>query len=298
MINKLKELIKDDKVLLALSGGVDSSVCALLLNKAIGKNLTCVFVDTGLLRLNEADEVMDMFKNKFDLNVIKLDASELFLNNLKGIIDPEEKRKIIGHTFIDAFMEVLTDEYKYFAQGTIKTDVTESLHAKIKTHHNLALPKMDYILLEPLKDLYKHEVRELGLSLGISKEFLYRKPFPGPGLAVRITGEITKEKLEIARLTDHILKEELIKNNLEKDIFQYFTVVTNTKSTAIKENTRFYGYVVSIRAVLSKDAKTASIAEIPYPVLKEITNKLLDVKGVSRVVYDITDKPKGTIEWE
>ncbi len=298
MINKLKEKIKDDKVLLALSGGVDSSVCALLLNQAIGKNLTCVFVDNGLLRLNEAEEVMKMFKNRFNLNVIKVDASKLFLKNLKGVVDPEEKRKIIGSTFIDAFNEVLTNEYKYFAQGTIKTDVSESLHAKIKTHHNLALPAMDYILLEPLKDLYKHEVRELGLSLGLPKEFLYRKPFPGPGLAVRVTGEITKEKLEIARLTDHILKEELIKHNLEKDIFQYFTVVTNTKSTAIKEGTRFYGYVVAVRAVLSKDAKTASIAEIPYPVLKEITKKLLEVDGVSRVVYDITDKPKGTIEWE
>jgi len=195
-------------------------------------------------------------------------------------------------------MEVLSDEYTYFAQGTIKTDVSESLIDKIKTHHNLALPKMDYILLEPLKDLYKHEVRELGLSLGLGHEFLFRKPFPGPGLAVRVSGEISKEKLEIARISDDILKEELIKNNLEKDLFQYFTVVTNTKSTAIKNNTRFYGYVVAIRAVLSKDAKTATISEIPYPVLKEIARRIANVEGVSRVVYDITDKPSGTIEWE
>lgn len=298
MINLLKQQIKDDKVLLALSGGVDSSVCALLLHKAIGDNLTCVFIDNGLLRQNEASQIMAMFKDKFHLNVIKIDAEDLFLNNLKGITDPEEKRKIIGKTFIDAFYQVLNDDYTYFAQGTIKTDVDESLDSKIKTHHNLALPKMKQKLLEPLSYLYKDEVRALGRQLGLDDEFIYRKPFPGPGLAVRVTGEVTKEKLRIARETDAILTEEIKKHPIEKTLFQYFTVVTNTKSTAIKNNQRFYGYVVAIRAVLSSDAKTATIAKIPDDILEKITQRLLNVEGVSRIVYDITNKPKGTIEWE
>ena len=297
MINTLKQQIKDDKVLLALSGGVDSSVCALLLHQAIKDNLTCVFIDNGLLRENEAHDIMAMFKNKFKLNVIKIDAQDLFLNNLKGVIDPEEKRKIIGKTFIDAFNKILTDDYTYFAQGTIKTDVDES-NLNIKTHHNLALPPMKQQLLEPLKSLYKHEVIELGKSLGLDEGFLYRKPFPGPGLAIRIIGEVTEEKLRIARETDAILKEILMKHHLEKELFQYFTVVTNTKSTAIKSGQRFYGYVVAIRAVLSKDAKTATIASIPYDILENITQSLINVEGVSRIVYDITNKPKGTIEWE
>ena len=303
-IETIKDNVKDEKVLMAISGGVDSTVAAYLIHLAIKDNLTCLFVDTGLLRLGEKEEVMKRFKEDYLIKVDVLDAQDLFINNLKGITDPEEKRKIIGKTFIDVFHNALLKygDHKYLAQGTILTDIKESdEHQTIKSHHNVGgLPKdLPFKLLEPLKDLTKSGVRTLGLELDLHHEFIYRKPFPGPGLGIRIMGEVTPDKIRIAQETDYILRQELLNTNIEKGIFQYFTVVTNTKTVGVDNGMRTYQYNVAIRAVDSVDANEATFTHIPFEVLRKISKRMInEVKGVNRITYDITDKPKGTIEWE
>lgn len=304
-IAEIKQTVKDDKVLLAISGGVDSSVAAVLIAKAIGNNLTCMFIDHGLLRLNEANEVMSNFK-KFGIDVIKVDASKRFLDLLKGVVDPEEKRKIIGNTFIHVFDEEARKlgDYKFLAQGTIYADVVESgvEGAKIvKSHHNVGgLPKdIRFTLLEPLKTLYKNQVRQLGLAMNMPEELIFRQPFPGPGLAIRVIGDITEDKLKIVRETDYILRDEIKKNNLDRTIWQYFTVLTGIKTVGVTNSSRTYSYTVAIRAVHSTDGMTSSWAKIPYDVLEIISGRMVsEVEGCSRVVMDVTSKPPATIEWE
>ncbi len=304
---EIKETVGDNKVLMAVSGGVDSSVAACLIEKAINKNLTCFFVDHGLLRKNEAVEVMDFFENKFNINVIKIDAKERFLNKLKNVIDPEEKRKIIGHEFVKIFEEVADKygkDYKFLGQGTLYTDVIESgtsTAQTIKSHHNVGgLPKdMNFTLLEPLNKLFKDEVRALGIELGINESLIYRQPFPGPGLGIRILGEVTLEKIRIVQDSDYILREEIKKAGLDKQIWQYFTVCTSSKTVGVMGDQRTYSYCVAIRAITSVDGMTADWSRIPYEVLDVISRRIVnEVSGCNRVVYDITSKPPGTIEWE
>ena len=300
-VKELREQIKDNKVILALSGGVDSSVVAALLNKAIGKNLICVHVNHGFLRKNESAEVVRMFREEFDLNLIYLDEAEYFLSKLKGVSEPEEKRKIIGREFITCFSNEAKKlkDIKFLAQGTIYPDITES--KGIKAHHNVGgLPEeLNFELVEPIKLLYKDEVRQVGLALGLSKDLIFRQPFPGPGLAVRCPGEIDRERLEIVRESDAILREEFKKAGLDKKVWQYFTVVPDFKSVGVKNHCRSFEYPVIIRAVNTIDAMTATIEEIDYVILHRITKRILEeVKGVNRVLYDLTPKPCGTIEWE
>lgn len=304
---EIKETVGDNKVLMAVSGGVDSSVAACLIEKAVNKNLTCFFVDHGLLRKNEAVEVMDFFENKFNINVIKIDAKERFLNKLKNVIDPEEKRKIIGHEFVKIFEEVADKygkDYKFLGQGTLYTDVIESgtsTAQTIKSHHNVGgLPKdMNFTLLEPLNKLFKDEVRALGIELGINESLIYRQPFPGPGLGIRILGEVTLEKIRIVQDSDYILREEIKKAGLDKQIWQYFTVCTSSKTVGVMGDQRTYSYCVAIRAITSVDGMTADWSRIPYEVLDVISRRIVnEVSGCNRVVYDITSKPPGTIEWE
>ncbi len=300
-INELREQIKDDKVILALSGGVDSNVVAALLHKAIGKNLYCIHVNHGLLRKNESAEVLHVFKTQMNLNLIYLDVEDYFLDKLTNISDPEEKRKIIGNEFINCFVEEAKklNGIKYLAQGTIYPDITES--KGIKAHHNVGgLPShLNFELIEPLRLLYKDEVRQIGKALGLSDELVYRQPFPGPGLAVRCPGAITKERLEIVRETDAILRDEFKKCGLSDKVWQYFTVVPEYKSVGVKDNKRTYLYFVVIRAVNSIDATTATVEEIPYDILFKIRDRMLnEVEGINRVLVDITPKPTGTIEWE
>lgn len=308
-IDQIRETVKDDKVLLALSGGVDSSVVAALLNKAIGDNLYCMFIDHGLLRKNEAEEVMDMLSRNMKLNIIKVDASRRFLDKLKGVTDPENKRKIIGsefiYTFTDEVRKLLKNtKIKWLAQGTLYTDVIESGTATsqtIKSHHNVGgLPDdIDFRLIEPLNMLFKDEVRTLGRELGLSEEIVSRQPFPGPGLGIRVLGEITEEKLEIVRNSDLILREEIKKAGLDKEIWQYFTCLADIRTVGVMGDQRTYDYPLIIRAVTSIDGMTADYAKIPYEVLDIISNRIVnEVKHVNRVVYDITSKPPGTIEWE
>ncbi len=304
-IENIQKEVQEKKVLLALSGGVDSSVCAVLLQKAIGSKLTCIFVDTGLMRKNEAAEVEALFTQQFKVNLIVVNAQKRFLDKLKGVTDPEQKRKIIGEEFIRVFEEEAKKlgKIEFLAQGTIYPDIVESGVGKnklVKSHHNVGgLPKNIGFdgLIEPLKELYKEDVRALGLELGLPKNMVYRQPFPGPGLGVRVIGEITQEKLDVLRDADFIVREEIEKANL--DIWQYFAVITDMRSVGVKNESRTYGTTIAIRAINTKDAITANFAKIPYEVLEVISARILDeVADVNRVVYDITNKPPATIEWE
>ncbi len=305
-IRRIRETVGDKKVLCALSGGVDSSVVAALIHRAIGDQLTCMFVDHGLLRKGEAESVMETFVGKFEMNVIKIDARKRFLDKLRGVTDPEQKRKIIGNEFIYVFEEEaakLTD-MEFLAQGTLYTDIVESGTATahtIKSHHNVGgLPEnMKFKLIEPLKTLFKDEVRRLGTELGLPDEIVWRQPFPGPGLGIRVLGEVTEEKLAIVRESDAILREEIKKAGLDRDIWQYFTALPDMKSVGVMGDARTYSYTVGIRAVTSIDGMTADWARIPWEVLEKISTRIVnEVENVNRVVYDITSKPPATIEWE
>ena len=297
----LREQIGDKKVLLALSGGVDSSVVAALLIKAVGKQLTCVHVNHGLLRKGESEQVIRVFRDEMDANLIYVDATDRFLDALAGVSEPETKRKIIGRIFIDVFAE---EAYKlegisFLAQGTIYPDILES--KGIKAHHNVGgLPEdLKFELVEPLKLLYKDEVRVVGKELGLPDGMVYRQPFPGPGLGVRCVGAITRDRLEAVRESDAILREEFAKNGLEGKVWQYFTVVPDFKSTGITDGKRTYDWPVVIRAVNTVDAVTAEVAELDFKLLQHIVKRITsEVKGVNRVLWDITPKPSGTIEWE
>lgn len=305
-IEKIREEVGQDKVLLGLSGGVDSSVTAVLLNEAIGDQLVCIFVDHGLLRKNEAEMVMESLEGKFGLNIIKVDAQERFLSKLEGVSDPEEKRKIIGNEFIQVFDGEANklEGVKYLAQGTIYTDIIESgteTAATIKSHHNVGgLPEdLEFELIEPMNTLFKDEVRALGEELNMPKELVWRQPFPGPGLGVRVLGEITREKLEVVRESDAILREEIKKAGLDQEIWQYFTVLPGFKSVGVKDEKRSYDYTIGIRAIYSVDGVTADWAKIPFDLLEKISRRMTnEVEHINRVVYDITSKPPATVEWE
>jgi GMP synthase (glutamine-hydrolysing) len=309
IVKEIKNQVKDNKVLLGLSGGVDSSVTAALLHKAIGNKLICVFVDNGLLRKGEAEEVMNIFKENMNLNVIKSDSEEVFLRHLKGIADPEQKRKIIGRTFIDVFDAEATQlkDVHFLAQGTIYPDVIESSGSEskearvIKSHHNVGgLPEeMKMELVEPLRDLFKDEVRRMGVELGLSSEMLNRHPFPGPGLGVRILGDITKKKTSVLKEADQIFIEELIKADLYKTVSQAFAVYLPIKSVGVVGDERRYAEVIALRAVETVDFMTARWAHLPYEFLEHVSNRIVnEIQDVSRVVYDISSKPPATIEWE
>lgn len=308
-VEQIKEKVGNDKVILGLSGGVDSSVAALLIHKAIGANLHCIFIDNGLLRLNEGDQVMEMFAGKFDLNVKRIDAEQRFLDALADIEDPESKRKIIGRVFVEIFDEesAKIDDAKWLAQGTIYPDVIESAAAKtgkahvIKSHHNVGgLPKeMKLGLVEPLNQLFKDEVRRIGLELGLPSHMIERHPFPGPGLGVRILGEVKKEYCDILRLADAIFIEELHKANLYYEVSQAFTVFLPVKSVGVMGDGRKYDWVLALRAVQTVDFMTAHWVHLPYDFLGLVSNRIInEIPHVSRVVYDISGKPPSTIEWE
>ena len=297
----IREQVKDKKVLLALSGGVDSSVVAALLIKAIGKQLVCVHVNHGLLRKGEPEQVIEVFRNQMNANLVYVDAVDRFLDKLAGVSDPETKRKIIGAEFIRVFEEEARklSDVDFLAQGTIYPDILES--DGVKAHHNVGgLPEdVQFELVEPIKLLYKDEVRVVGEALGLPHGMVYRQPFPGPGLGVRCLGAITRDRLEAVRESDAILREEFTKNGLENTVWQYFTAIPDMKTVGVKNNKRADEWFVILRAVNTKDAMSATIERIPYEILEHITNRIItEVKGVTRVVYDITPKPTGTIEWE
>ena len=300
-ISALREQIGDKKVLLALSGGVDSSVVAALLIKAVGKQLVCVHVNHGLLRKGEPEQVIKVFRDEMDANLIYVDAVDRFLDKLAGVDDPEAKRKIIGKEFIEVFAEEAQklDGISFLAQGTIYPDILES--DGIKSHHNVGgLPEeLQFELVEPVKLLYKDEVRVVGKALGLPDNMVYRQPFPGPGLGVRCVGAITRDRLEAVRESDAILREEFAKNGLEGKVWQYFTVVPDFKSTGIKDGKRTYDWPVVIRAVNTVDAVTAEVAELEFKLVAHIVERITsEVKGVNRVLWDVTPKPSATIEWE
>jgi len=309
-IDKIKALVGNKKALCAMSGGVDSSVAAVMVHKAIGSNLICVFVDHGLLRKDEGDQVEKVFKEKFNMNLIRVNAAERFLGKLTGVTDPETKRKIIGNEFIRVFEEEkqkLKEEFghiDYLVQGTIYPDVIESgtdTAQVIKSHHNVGgLPEdVDFELLEPLRQLFKDEVRQVGRELGIPEEVVERQPFPGPGLAIRVLGEITEDKLKIVRDADFIFREEIKKAGLQNKIWQYFACLPNIKSVGVMGDVRTYSHTVALRAVTSSDGMTSDWARIPYDVLEKVSNRIVnEVDNVNRIVYDVTSKPPSTIEWE
>ena len=297
----LQKQIGDKKVLLALSGGVDSSVVAALLIKAVGKQLTCVHVNHGLLRKGEPEQVVEVFRHQMDANLIYVDAVDRFLDKLAGVADPETKRKIIGAEFIRVFEEEARklSGIEFLAQGTIYPDILES--GPVKSHHNVGgLPEdLQFALVEPLKFLFKDEVRVVGKALGLPDSMVYRQPFPGPGLGVRCLGAITRDRLEAVRESDAILREEFAKNGLEGKVWQYFTVVPDFKSTGIRDNARTFDWPVIIRAVNTVDAMTATVEDVPFSLLQHLTARITaEVKGVNRVLFDLTPKPSGTIEWE
>ena len=306
-IEAIRAQVGDKKVLLAMSGGVDSSVCAVLLHKAIGKNLTCVFVDHGCMRLNEAKEVKHIFKGKFGINLICVSAEKRFLEKAKGVTDPEQKRKIIGGEFVRVFEEEAKKlgKVEFLGQGTIYPDIVESGvggHKAVKAHHNVGgLPKDIGFegLVEPVKYLYKDEVRAVGKALGIPEYMVMRQPFPGPGLAVRCMGELTKEKLDILRKADFVFRDEMAKAKLDKKAQQFFAIMTNVRTVGVKNNARTYGYVIAIRAVSTSQFVKAGVVELPFKFVTKVAEKIATtVKGVNRVVWDITPKPPATIEWE
>lgn len=300
-VAEIQKQVGDKKVLLALSGGVDSSVVAALLIKAIGKQLVCVHVNHGLLRKGEPEQVVEVFRNQMDANLIYVDAVDRFLDKLAGVAEPEKKRKIIGAEFIRVFEEEARKQegIEFLAQGTIYPDIIES--DGVKAHHNVGgLPEdLQFQLVEPLKYLYKDEVRVVGNALGLPDGMVYRQPFPGPGLGVRCLGAITRDRLECVRESDAILREEFAKNGLEGKVWQYFTAVPEFRSVGVKDGKRTYAYPVIIRAVNTVDAMTAIVENIPFELLEHITNRITnEVEGVNRVLYDLTPKPCGTIEWE
>ncbi len=308
-IEEIRQTVGEKKVLLGLSGGVDSSVVGVLIQKAIGDQLTCIFVDHGLLRKGEAEQVMEMLGGQFGLNIIKVDARDRFLSKLAGVSDPEEKRKIIGNEFVYLFDDEATKiasdgSVAFLAQGTLYTDIIESgteTAQTIKSHHNVGgLPEdMQFSLIEPLDTLFKDEVRALGTELGMPDSIVWRQPFPGPGLGIRVLGEITEEKLEVVRDSDAILREEIAAAGLDRDIWQYFTVLPGIRSVGVMGDGRTYDYTVGIRAVTSIDGMTADFARIPWEVLQKISVRIVnEVAHVNRIVYDITSKPPATVEWE
>lgn len=305
-IKAIKEKVGDKKVICALSGGVDSSVAAVIVHKAIGKQLTCVFVDHGLLRKDEGDQVERIFKDQFDMNLIRVNAQDRFLGKLKGVSDPERKRKIIGEEFIRVFEEEAKKlgDISFLVQGTIYPDIVESgtnTSATIKSHHNVGgLPEdMEFKLIEPLRELFKDEVRAVGEELGIPHKLVWRQPFPGPGLAIRVLGEVTEEKLAITREADAIFREEIAKAGLEEKIWQYFACLPNIQSVGVMGDERTYCHTIALRAVTSSDAMTSDWARIPYEVLDKVSRRIVnEVKEVNRIVYDVTSKPPATIEWE
>lgn len=300
-VTEIQQQVGGKKVLLALSGGVDSSVVAALLIKAIGKQLICVHVNHGLLRKGEPEQVVEVFRNQMDANLVYVDAVDRFLDKLAGVAEPENKRKIIGAEFIRVFEEEARKQegIEFLAQGTIYPDIIES--DGVKAHHNVGgLPEdLQFELVEPLKFLYKDEVRVVGKALGLPDGMVYRQPFPGPGLGVRCLGAITRDRLECVRESDAILREEFAKNGLEGKVWQYFTAVPDFRSVGVKDGKRTFAYPVIIRAVNTTDAMTATVENIPFDLLQHITNRITtEVNGVNRVLYDLTPKPSGTIEWE
>lgn len=305
-VQAIREKVGNERVLLGLSGGVDSSVAAMLLHRAIGNQLTCVFVDNGLLRQKEAEQVMKTFHDKFHIHVVAVDASDRFLDALKGVSEPERKRKIIGKLFVDIFQEVADSlgEFAFLGQGTLYTDIIESgtkTAQTIKSHHNVGgLPAhMKFKLIEPLNQLFKDEARQLGITLGLAPELVWRQPFPGPGLAIRVLGEVTPSKLELVRQSDAILREEILKAHYTDHVWQYFTVLPGVKTVGVKGDQRSYEEVIVIRAVTSIDGMTADWARLPYELLSTISSRIVnEVHGINRVLLDVTTKPPATIEWE